>query len=133
MKSAYILLSLLLLVSCKQEQAVGTPESTPPPKAQPALAITPVSSELISVTPESITDCNPAVATVRWNLQSKPGINEVEIWVGTGSDAKLFAAGGNHGETQTGAWTRPGEVFAVRLPGGSQELGKAIVGGPACP
>lgn len=132
MKYACVLLASLLLVACQQEQAVSTTDKAPA-APQPSQAIAPVSGDLIRVEPASLGDCNQAAVTVRWDLQSKPGVNDVEIWVGAGPAAKLFAAGGNHGEAQTGAWTRPGEVFAVRAPGQTEELGRAVVGGPSCP
>lgn len=132
MKTAYIFFASLLLVACQREPANSATENAT--SALPtAPVIAPISSDLIRVEPASLTGCEPTVVTVRWDVQSKPKVNDVEIWVGAGSAAKLFAAGGNHGETQTGAWARPGEVFALRLAGQSEELGRTVVGGPSCP
>lgn len=78
--------------------------------------------------------CDGIVATVHWNA-SKVGANtdSTEIWVGpSDSETKLFSAGGESGDTQTGPWTRPGTHFLLKNKQDGKVLGEAIVGGPAC-
>ncbi len=74
------------------------------------------------------------MVNVIWDLsKARPDAPTVEVWVGEPASAKMFAAGGNHGQAMTGRWATPGTTFSLRLPGTTETLAQATVGGPACP
>lgn len=132
--TALVAATLLALAGCQKES--GPTTSTPSRAAQaPSGPVTEaISSPAISVTPDTLQNCDGAVATVHWDA-SKTGVNtsSTEIWVGSSNtDAKLFLAGGNTGEAKTDAWTRPGTHFFLRNKEDGKELGQVVVGGPVC-
>lgn len=132
-----LLLPCLLLAGCdgSTSPSVAADASAEaafgPPRGKPIVAR---STKQLRVEPATLRDCAPSVANVAWDLSaSLPGENAVEVWVGDGDSAKLFASGGNAGEAMTGPWTTPGTAFSLRLAGETEAVADAIVGGPACP
>ncbi len=133
---ATLFVPLLLLAGCDRPAtssvaaggasaaAAGIPQGTP---------IVARSSKQLRIEPAELRDCVPSVANVAWDLSAAlPGENAVEVWVGEGASAKLFASGGNRGEAMTGPWTTPGITFSLRLAGETERVAYAIMGGPPC-
>lgn len=142
-----ILLPILLLTvtvaacSPESEEAPATPQAASAPAAAPATtpapqqraAIEPSTTGPVQVVPASLDSCAGTVTTVKWDFSTTaPDASVIEIFVGGGADATLFASGGNVGEAPTQAWTMPGSVFVARDKASGRELGRAVVGGPAC-
>lgn len=133
---ATLLVPPLLLAGCDRPAsspvvAGDTKEAaTGIPQGNPVIAR---SSKQLRIEPATLRDCVPSVANVAWDLSAAlPGENAVEVWVGEGDSAKLFASGGNKGEAMTGPWTRPGITFSLRLAGETERIAHAIMGGPPC-
>lgn len=139
---AFSISMIAALAGCQQESAPA-PASAPAPTATaapqaaapaPAQAVAQPAA-VVSVDPATMAACDPAVeATVRWDVRAThPDIATVAVYVGNGSDQKLFAQAGASGEAKTGPWTRPGTTFQLKNNASGELLGEATVGGPSCP
>ncbi len=128
----------LTLTACQREDGSTAPAVDVVPAAthtapKAPLQIAAVSSPMLQVEPATLPACDQAAeVTVRYDATSLPEVTAIELWVGQGSDTKLFAAGGTRGEAKTGPWTRPGVQFALKQAGTSTVLANAVVGGPDC-
>lgn len=121
----------LALTACQRDGGSPAPAASAGSQAGPQIAA--VSSPMLQVEPATLAACDRAVeVTVRYDATSLPEVTAIELWVGAGPNAKLFAAGGVRGEAKTGAWTRPGEQFALKQAGTDKVLANATVGGPDC-
>ena len=133
-RTVLIAATLLTLAGCQKEPASVPSTSSQSDKAASGQIAAATSNPAITVAPDTLQNCDGAVATVHWDA-SKAGVNtdSIEIWVGSSNaDAKLFSAGGNSGEAKTDAWTRPGTHFFLKNKPDGKELGQAVVGGPVC-
>lgn len=130
----YVAIALFCVTAAcsRQPSPADAPAATAAAPATPAEGVRPVGDEHFQVQPASLTDCTPAVVSVVWDVSNDPSAGAVELWVGREPNEKLFAAGGNKGQAATGAWTRPGEQFALRKAGDRAVLAHAVVGGPHC-
>lgn len=131
---------LVILVSVMVTVAACQQESTPPASAETnsrtstEQTIAAKSSPAIAVDPATTTSCVNIVATLKWDT-SKAGVHtdSTEIWTGpSGTDTKLFSAGGAAGKIKTGPWTHPGTHFLLKNKHDGKVLGVTVVGGPAC-
>lgn len=133
-RTVLIVATLLALAGCQKESTSVPPASPQSDKTASGQIAAAISNPAITVAPDTLQNCDGAVATVHWDA-SKAGSNtdSTEIWVGSSNaDAKLFSAGGNSGEAKTDAWTRPGTHFILKNKPDGKELGQAVVGGPVC-
>ena len=125
--------ALLLAVCQHSSQETAAPASSAR-SAPAATATAPATVGVLSVTPSSMAACDPAaVADVYWNASRHVGVNTVQIYIGTGSSEKLFAAGGATGDAKTGPWVRPGTVFTAKAKDSGTVLGTVTISGPTCP
>ncbi len=135
----FLATSLLLAISgCQQEStaAAGNSTATRPAQTIKTSAVPASTRSAMSVTPTTIATCDPGVvATVRWNAQAAHvTTSNTEVWVGSKPmDLKLFTAGGNQGQAQTGTWTHPGTHFVLKNKDDGKVLGDVTIGGPSCP
>ena len=126
--------AVFLLAACHQQPSnnnAGATSAAAPPA--PSASMQPQQASMISVVPASMAACDPAaVAKVSWNASGVAGVNSVQIFVGSGANEKLFAAGGAVGSSSTGPWTRPGTTFTAKDAASGKVLGTVTVQGPAC-
>lgn len=120
----------LLLAACQHPSQ--QPVAEPTASTSSALSTAPVASttvNVLTVTPSSMATCDPAaVAKIHWATHA----SEVQIFVGTGSNAKLFAAGGATGDAETGPWVRPGTRFVAINKSNGKVLARVAIQGPKC-
>ena len=82
----------------------------------------------------SVPTCSaPAEISVAWDVSGKASTESVKLYVGDGTNAKLFASGGAQGTGKTGPWVVPGGVFVLRNGQDESELDRMAIPGPACP
>ncbi|MDE2343208.1 MAG: hypothetical protein KGL63_07420 [Betaproteobacteria bacterium] len=127
--------AVFLLAACHQQSGNNNNAGATSAAAPPATSAStqPQQASVISVVPASMAACDPAaVAKVSWNASGVAGVNSVQIYVGSGADEKLFAAGGAVGSASTGPWTRPGTTFTAKDAASGKVLGTVTVQGPAC-
>ena len=108
-----------------------------PAAAEPAsngkATIEAVTSELISSSPASLPDCSNAVAALKWDVRSQPGVSQVKVMVRSqGNKEVLFSQSGPFGNASTDAWVKPGTTFVLRNAEGDAELASIVIGGPNC-
>lgn len=87
---------------------------------------------LLTATYGGISCDSPADATISWNAAPK-GTESVEVWVGEGDDAILFASGGAQGSQATGPWVKPSTLFVLRNQADKTEFDRVNIPGPVCP
>ncbi|MEP6633303.1 MAG: hypothetical protein ABJA62_03760 [Luteimonas sp.] len=120
--SIVFLLALPVLAACQRQGVDSAPTSAA--STEPSA---------ISLDPATAETCHDAVVTVKWDgAFGHPGVTGVEIWVGYGSNTKLWHRTGVKGSAQTGAWTHPGAVFILKNQAGGAELARAVMQGPKC-
>lgn len=131
--------AVLLLAACHQQpgSTTGAQSGANLTLASAASATTNMmqshKTALISVDPSSMAACDPAAtAMVKWDASGRPGVTGVKVYVGSGADEKLFAAGGAAGSATTGLWTRPGTTFTAKNAADGSVLGAVTVQGPVC-
>lgn len=124
---------LLTLAACQQGSAPVTSHEATSASSAANPAIQAKMGKLITTVPSTLAACAPSSeVTVKWDAQSAQVAN-VEVWAGSGTKAKLFAAGGAKGEAQTGLWVIPGAHFELRDKSTGKTIDEAVVGGPTCP
>jgi hypothetical protein len=124
---------LLTLAACQQGSAPDTSNKTTTASSTAKSAMESNIDELITTVPSTLAACTPpSEVTVKWNAQSAKVAN-VEVWVGSGTKAQLFADGGSKGEAKTGFWVIPGTHFELKDKSTGKVIGEADVGGPNCP
>lgn len=123
-------LIFLTLAACQQTSS-PTPSSAVSSSAEPTTQT--AASKLITTVPSTLSACTPSSeVTVKWDAQSAKVAN-VEVWVGSSTKTKLFAAGGAKGEAQTGLWVIPGAHFELKDKSTGKIIDETVVGGPNCP
>lgn len=137
----------LALAACNKpaEQPAAAPEqaaattapsaapSAPAPGAAAPAAAAHGAKGLLTATPGAGTCDTGTDVKVAWDAAAAQGVANVEVWVGEGPEAKLFAAGGLTGEQQSGPWVKPGTVFVLRNQADKAELDRMTFGGTPCP
>lgn len=129
-------LTAALLAACgpkpeaaRSDAASTSTPATVPGAAEPVAAI----NQAFAVEPGSMSDCNPVVAKVSWDVRAAhPTVSDIEIYVGPDSAPTLFAAGGAFGDTDTAQWAAPGATFHLRDKATGEELERATITGPSC-
>ncbi len=132
--------AVLLLAACHQQSGSTTGAQSAANLGASASAASATNNvvqsrktAVISVDPSSMAACDPAAtAVVKWDVSGRPGVTGVKVYVGSGADEKLFAAGGATGSATTGLWTRPGTTFTVKNVADGAVLGSVTVQGPVC-
>jgi len=130
---------LVLALSGCQQASAPAPGNSSAAQSTPTVnthAVPASTSSAMKVTPATIATCAPGiVATVHWDAQAAHvTTSNTEVWVGSNpTDLKLFAAGGNQGQANTGPWTHPGTHFVLKNKDDGKVLGDVTVGGPSCP
>lgn len=126
----------ILIAGCSKSptdtSSSTTNKQAPAPAASTDARIAAVSDPRLRVEPAELGTCDDQVVRVTWDFSTEPNNGSMEIWVGPENDRKIFTAGGNVGDVQTGAWTRPGTEFELRRTGQNAGVARAIVGGPRC-
>ena len=111
--------------------AVDTVEGNSPDVALPAAVWGP--AHILSATPGTA-DCGAgSVIEFAWTVPGVPDTASVELWVGEGETAKLFAAGGPRDQVATGPWATSGTIFVLRDPADQSEHDRVVIAGPECP
>jgi hypothetical protein len=138
-KALFLAIIATLLTACGPKPATDTP---PPAAAETAVkADAPAgsaqaetaASQLFSVSPDKMSDCQTVVAKVRWDVRTQhPDVAAVEIFVGPDTAPTIFAAAGTNGELDTGPWTGAGAIFRLRDKATGAELARVNVTGPDC-
>ena len=124
---------LLPLVACQQGSAPASSKEATSAASTAKAAMQSKIGELITTVPSTLSACAPSSeVTVKWDAQSAK-VAKVEVWVGSGTKAKLFAAGGSKGEVKTGLWVVPGAHFELKDKSTGKVIGETDVGGPNCP
>ncbi len=130
-------MKMSLLAICAAIAVAGCQaEGIPPPEQSKAPASTSShqsNGANFEVQPDAMASCDPAAeAVIRWDASGLPDAQSLEVWVVSGGEEKLFAAGGQKGEAKTGPWTRPGTRFVLKNPTTKRALADIVVTGPAC-
>lgn len=127
-----IIIALLPLGFAACQQDSGSPNTTTATSPSAESVTQTTGDKLIVTVPATLSACTPAVeVTVQWDAQSAHAEN-VEVWVGAESNAKLFAAAGTKGNAKTGPWATPGTRFELRDKATGKVIGETTVGGPKC-
>lgn len=126
----------LLIAGCSKSPTDTPPPTTDKQAAAPVAStgdrIAAVSEPRLRVEPAELGTCDDQVVRIIWDVSTEPDNGSMEVWVGPENDRKIFTAGGNVGDVQTGAWTRPGTEFELRRTGQNAGVALAVVGGPRC-
>ncbi|GAB3362734.1 hypothetical protein GCM10027431_01190 [Lysobacter rhizosphaerae] len=131
------LIALVGITGCSKPANTAEGDASAPP--QPTTPASPVAQPakgtnlLLTATPGTAGCDVGTVAKFNWDLSSNPAISEVELLVGDGPEAKLFAAGGRTGEAETGPWVYSGTTFVLRNKADQAELDRVVISGPTCP
>lgn len=138
---AIVISGAALVAGCSKPAEQNSTSATEPRSAEPVAVETAPAAPaeptkgingLITASPGAAGCDTPIEAKIAWNVASKPGVQEVEVFVGDGADAKLFAAGGASGEAATGPWVIAGTTFVVRNKADGTELDRLVIAGPSC-
>lgn len=114
-----------------QTPAAATPDASAATQAEPAAV--PAKPGLISLEPASMSTCDAAEVVAKWDVRAKhPDITSIEIWVGSGTENKVWIASTPFGEATTGPWTAPGAVFILKNQATGDELARTVMQGPTC-
>lgn len=114
-----------------QKPVAATPDASASTHTEPTAV--PAEPRLISLEPASMPTCDAAEVVAKWDVRAKhPDVTSIEIWVGFGTETKVWIASTPFGEAPTGPWTTPGAVFILKNQATGDELARTIMQGPAC-
>lgn len=128
----------VLLTSCGPAPENSTSPASPSPGAKPNSEPPRVGfigdKGLLKGTATGIASCSRRVEVAfEWNIGRTVATESVQLWVGEGTAAKLFAAGGATGSAVTGPWTAPATVFVLRNGTDNAEIDRLVIPGDPCP
>ncbi len=91
---------------------------------------------MITADPGAVACQESSIVGISWNaakaVEQDPTVAGVQVWIGEGADAKLFAEGGLQGSQETGAWVRADTVFRLVAIQTGKELDRLVTGGGPC-
>ncbi|WP_411834133.1 hypothetical protein [Pseudoxanthomonas mexicana] len=135
LRHGILLLPILLalnIAACSQPEEPPTAPADAPATASAGKAATATGEQgLLKATHGGVSCDSPADVSISWDASDK-GTEAVEVRVGEGEDATLFATGGATGSQSTGPWVKPGTLFVLRNQADKAVLDRLTIPGDAC-